>query len=204
MIAGEGLSPFLAGIRNIVEHQGLTLLQPKNIKHNKLLHTRKKPATIPFHTFTTEHSKTMKIRTLPILNRFTYDPDLIPLHGTPLFDLRSKHPVHPQTSVRIGRKIVKPKQIVYLLHNSNALMIAQDSDGADPEVTLPKYILHRDGNENNIRIENLQASARSTRWQGKYKMIETSTGLRIPRDQVMLMTPEELERYGVTPDDLLQ
>jgi hypothetical protein len=147
----------------------------------------------------------MKVRPFAIYHRYHYDPALIPEHGTPLFDSKTARPIPPTATVRIGSQFLTPKQIVYLLHCHDVRRCIQDPDANPNElVKLPQFILHKDGDQTNIRIENLQPSEVSRRWEGRRKMIDTSYGISIPREFLERLTPDQLEAVGVDVKEVLR
>lgn len=148
----------------------------------------------------------MKTRPFPILARYEYRPDLIPEHGSPLYDRKHERTVKPNTTVRVGSQVLTPKQIVYILHHPNARGTEAD---ANPLITLPMYLIPKDGNPNNIRIENIRASNMSSRWGNTNRNPAHSTeciaapdGTLIPKHLIAAMSPEELARFGLKPGDL--
>jgi hypothetical protein len=144
----------------------------------------------------------MKVPTARILHRYTYDPNLIEAHGTPLLDTKTAQPVKPNTTVRDGNRILTPKQIVYILHHTKIMGALA---GADPEtITLPKFILFKDGNPANIRAENLQASNQTTRWRGQRRMVESVSGVAVPREFLGNIPPDMMDSLGISPDDINQ
>ena len=140
----------------------------------------------------------MQITSTSILSRYTYDPDAIPTHGTPLLRLPKRphqppNPVPPNTTVRIGDKYLSPKQLVHALHQ---LQFDLSYDGAVPAlITLPRYILNIDGDPNNIRIENLHAAAASRRWH-----FITTDGVLIPNKVMRVIPPEDKARLDLLPN----
>jgi hypothetical protein len=134
--------------------------------------------------------------------RFAYRPDLIPAHGSPLYDHQRKRIVPPTATVRVGDQFFTPKQIVYILHRTQ---IRTAIGEADPDtITLPKYILPKDGNPANIRAENLQASEQSTRWKGKRRMVESVSGVAVPREFLGSIPPEMMDTLGIAREDIDQ
>jgi hypothetical protein len=145
----------------------------------------------------------MKVRTSRILHRYTYDPALIAAHGTPLFDRKTARPVRPDATVRVGAQYITPKQIVYILHHAKMMDILDGpSDDPNPQITLPPFLLPKDGDPNNIRAENLKASTTSGRWAGRRKMVETSSGVMVPREFIGHMPKDMMDDLGVTLRDL--
>jgi len=126
----------------------------------------------------------MKIHTKPIFERFAYDASLIPEHGTPLFDRKNAQPFTSAT-VRFGARILTPKQVVYILHQPSA----KPSDTMpNPTITLPRYIINKDKDADNIRIENLKGSDRTSRWEGHH-----STSTRAKPIDLMQQLQREAE-----------
>ena len=147
----------------------------------------------------------MKTRPFAIVTRYDYRPDLIPEHGSPLFDRKHERTIKPNTTVRVGEQVPTPKQIVYILHHPHAR--GTDTE-ANPLITLPMYLTPKDGNPNNIRIENLRASDVSSRWNDSNRNPAHSTarvtapdGSQIPKHLIAIMTPEELARFGLKPNN---
>ena len=141
----------------------------------------------------------MHIRTLYIFSRFHYDESLIPEHGTPLWNIKRKCPVPPTATIRVGDKFLTAKQVVYLLNLSDAYPLPDDTN---PRVELPLYLLNKDDDPNNIRIDNLQARNTSRRWShhNKQKHVLSDEGVWFPRSMLATMTREEMVRHGVSPD----
>lgn len=145
----------------------------------------------------------MKVHIFRILHRYTYDPDLIAVHGTPLFDNKTSRPVKPDATVRVGAQYITPKQIVYILHRAKMLEILDGpSDDPDPQITLPPFLLPKDGDPNNIRIENLKAATVNGRWAGRRKMIEASSGVMVPREFIGQMPQEMMDDLGIALRDM--
>lgn len=136
----------------------------------------------------------MKIHTFPIAHRYRYDPALVPTHGSPLWDTKHDRPIAPTTTVRVGTRVLSPKQIVYILHQHTRLVTP---DEPNPVLTMPMYILNRDEDPTNILIENLKPSNVTRRWA---KAITTESGAVVPAHLLATMSPEDRARFGV-PDD---
>ena len=148
----------------------------------------------------------MKVRPFLITSRYAYRPDLIPETGSPLYDKKHERCIAPTSTVRVKTQILTPKQIVYILHHPNAYGTPEE---ANPLIALPMYLLHKDGNVNNIAIENLKPSSVSGRWNNNNRnpmnsneYIEAPDGTLVPKHLIAIMTPEQLEQYGLTADDI--
>ena len=146
----------------------------------------------------------MKVRPFPIRVRYAYDPDRIQEHGSPLYDSKYDRAIKPNTTVRVGSQILTPKQIVYILHHPH---VRGTPDDPNPPIAMPRYLLHVDGNPENIRIENLEPSSVSKRWSGHVSRkrketdcVTAADGTLIPKHLLMNMPPELRERFGVPSD----
>lgn len=136
----------------------------------------------------------MKVHTFPILQRFTYDPAMVTEHNTPLYDKKQAKPVAPQTTVRVGNRFLTPKQIVYILNVAPSLITPETPN---PECVLPRYILHRDHNPDNILFENLTEAERSRRWDSKLvEGVGPSGPMTVPKHLLQIMTDEDMARIG--------
>lgn len=132
------------------------------------------------------------VRTQPLLTRYTYDPALVPVHGTPLYDNKQAKPIPPTSTVRVGTQILTPKQVVYLMHHPNA---RPTPTNPDPRITLPPYIRNVDHDSANILIENLQGANSTRRWV----MQSTMGEVFVPKHLLDVMGPEDFIRLGLTP-----
>jgi hypothetical protein len=137
----------------------------------------------------------MKTHTAAIHARYLYDPRMVTEHGTPLYDRKTARHIRPTTTLRIRGVYFTPKQVVYILNHSSA---RPTPDTPDPFVTIPPFILNRDGDPNNILYGNLKASNVSRRWAGQY--VEAKSGALIPKHLIAAMGPEDLKRFGVVLD----
>lgn len=150
----------------------------------------------------------MKIRPFPIVSRYEYRPDLIPTTGSPLYDRKHERCINPKSTVRVGTQYLKPKQIVYILNHPDARGTETE---ANPWLVLPMYLLPMDGNENNITIENLKPSGVSGRWTNTNRSVAKSTecveaadGTLVPKHLIPMMTPEQLEQFGLTLESVYE
>lgn len=148
----------------------------------------------------------MKVRPFLIATRYAYRPELIPETSSPLYDKKYDRCIPPASTVRVKSQILTPKQVVYILHHPDARGTVWD---ANPPITLPMYLLPRDGNPNNITIENLKPSSVSGRWTNTNRnprlsneYVEAPDGTLVPKHLIAIMTPEQLEQYGLTADDI--
>jgi hypothetical protein len=139
----------------------------------------------------------MKLRTVPLLLRYTYDPDLVPLHGTPLYDTKQARPVPPTNTIRIGAQYLTPKQVVYALHHPGA---QPTPTNPDPCITLPRFILNLDRNPRNILIENLEGAEASRRWE--HRQVRADNGTIVPVNLFSTMTEDDFARLGLTFNNL--
>jgi hypothetical protein len=149
----------------------------------------------------------MKIRPSHITTRYAYRPDLIPVHGSPIYDLKYKKIIPPTATVRVRDQFLTPKQIVYILYRAKintALTDAGAPEDTHTPITLPKFILFKDGNPANIRAENLQASSQSNRWKGQRRMVESISGVAVPREFIGHISPDMMDSLGISPDDINQ
>lgn len=135
----------------------------------------------------------MKVRTFPIATRYRYDPSLVPVHGSPLWDTKHARAIPPTVTVRVGTQYFTPKQIVYILHQHARLVTP---DEPNPVLPMPRYILNRDDDPTNILIENLRPSSNTRRWD----KVVTSSGVVVPAHLMTLMSAEDRARLGV-PDE---
>jgi hypothetical protein len=135
----------------------------------------------------------MKIHTFPVAARYRYDPALVPVHGSPLWDTKHDRTIPPTTTVRVGNRILTPKQIVYILHQHPLLITEAEPN---PVLTMPMYILNRDENPTNILIENLKPADTTRRWGN----VVTSSGAFVPKHLLVTMTAEDRARLGI-PDE---
>jgi hypothetical protein len=140
----------------------------------------------------------MKTHTAIIHTRFSYDPRTIPEHGTPLFDRKGARPIKPTATVRVGASYFTPKQIVYILNHPSA---RPTPDTPNPYITIPPYILPKDGDPDNILFENLKASNTSGRWAKHHKYVETENGALIPKHLIAAMGKDDRERFGLTIEE---
>lgn len=150
----------------------------------------------------------MKIRPFPIVTRYEYRPDLIPATGSPLYDRKHERCIKPDSTVRVGSQYLKPKQIVYILHHPDARGTETE---ANPLIVLPLYLLPKDGDANNITIENLKPSGVSGRWTNTNRSVARSTecveaadGTLVPKHLIPMMTPEQLEQFGLTLESIYE
>jgi len=135
----------------------------------------------------------MKVRTFPIAARYRYDPALVPVHGSPLWDTKSARAIPSTATVRVGTQYLTPKQIVYILHQHPLLITETEPN---PVLTMPRYILNRDENPTNILIENLKPADTTRRWGN----VVTSSGAFVPKHLLATMTAEDRARLGI-PDE---
>ena len=150
----------------------------------------------------------MKIRPFPIVTRYEYRPDLIPTTGSPLYDRKHERCIKPDSTVRVGSQYLKPKQIVYILHHPDARGTETE---ANPLIVLPLYLLPKDGDANNITIENLKPSGVSGRWTNTNRSVARSTecveaadGTLVPKHLIPMMSAEQLEQFGLTLESIYE
>lgn len=133
-----------------------------------------------------------RVHTAAVFARYTYDAALIPVHGTPLYDRKQAKPVHASSTVRLNKKFLQPKQLVYILAHPRA---RPTDTNPDPTLTLPPYILCRDGDESNLDAANLYASDHSRRW---HSILLTTEGAPVLLHNGVrnAMTEEDMVRMG--------
>lgn len=135
----------------------------------------------------------MKIRTAPIIFRYTYDPATVPTHGTPLYDNKQAKHIAPTSTIRIGTRYLTPKQVVYILNHPDARPTPTNHD---PHITLPPIIRNIDRDPNNILIENLEGAETSRRWDHRH--VRADNGTLVSLNLLSTMTDDDLERLGLT------